>query len=66
MCSCNQMQWLLVVHTLVLVLALSFWTVLTAVVVKGNFLLVHVAGLSTATEVTMKMLELGVKVDLYV
>ena len=66
MCSCNQMQWLLAVLTLVLVLVLSFWTVLTAVVVKGNFLLVHVAGLSTATEVTMRMLELGVKVDLYV
>ena len=60
------MQWLLAVLTLVLVLVLSFWTVLTAVVVKGNFLLVHVAGLSTVTEVTIRMLELGVKVDSYV
>ena len=37
-----------------------------AEVVKGVFLHVHVAGLSTVTEVTMTMLELGVKVDLYV
>ena len=66
MCSCNQMQWLLAMLTLVRVLVQFTWIVLVAEVVKGVFLHVHVAGLSTVTEVTMTMLELGVKVDLYV
>ena len=36
---------------------------LAVVEVKVISLLVHVAGLSTVTEATVKMLELGVKVD---
>ena len=61
MCPCNQMQCPLAMHTLVLVLVQSSWTMLAAVVVKGISLLVYVAGISTVTEATM--LELGVKVD---
>ena len=58
----QQMQWLLLMPTLVLALAPSSWMRLAAVAMKANLLTALEALRSDALEATQRMLEYDVKV----
>ena len=61
--SCQQMQWLLVELTLVLVLVQSTWTMLFALAVRTTWLTVNEALLAAVLVVTKRMQEYDVEVN---